>query len=162
MISLTSCLMWLVINDFRRIRRERITPEGFFNLSLLQPLQILGLGSYLRNFRGDQTHEQLAKLLDISQSSLSKYENELQAIPFSIFQKMIVGGSNSQIALQVLYSLNLNEKIFFRSARTPPIKLPLKLTPIVEEVMSQISPKARSVIIKSDNEELKKRKKILE
>lgn len=135
------------------IKSEALTPEGFFNLELMDPFQIIGLGSFLQKYRGTKSYKAICEELDISVGYYTRYEKEKHALPFEIL-KCIVSNyeDNSQI-----YKILKKNSVRFQTSNSTPIKLPLLPSKNVVKILPLLEPKLSFVkltIAKPNNIEL--------
>ena len=135
---------------FIRINEKNITKEGYFDLSLMKALLITGLGSYLKEYRGERTYTEIRNLFDLSVGSYSRYENEKTALPFALLQEIIVNHYQDK---NHIYSklYEMRDKIKFQVAGSIPIKLPLKSTNEFTMILPFLEPKLTYVTLLTED-----------
>ncbi|MFX1538445.1 MAG: hypothetical protein ACFFDI_29995, partial [Promethearchaeota archaeon] len=146
---LTSAISYIT---FQGINTKAITPNGFFDFSLLPSIQIHGLENYLVNYRRGRSYTSIRKQFALSQGIFSKYEKGLHTIPLGLFQQIVKNQkNNSKTLMEILY--DHREKIYFRSASSPPMKLPLRVSPQIIQLMGHLIPRINyAAIIDADEE----------
>jgi hypothetical protein len=106
----------------------------------MKTLLITGLGSYLREYRGDRSYRIVEELFDIPKSSYSRYEKEKTAIPFNLFQEIVKHQQgNANLVYPILNENSDNVRYF--SGKAQPIKLPLKPSKQFREILSLLEAK---------------------
>ena len=138
---------------FIKINEITITKEGYFDLSLMKTLLIKGLGTYLKEFRGERTYTEIRNLFDLSVGSYSRYENEQTALPFALLQEIIV--SECQDKNQIYSKLNeLRDKIRFQVAGSIPIQLPLNPIGDLNKILPFLEPKLSYVNLLTEEKDI--------
>lgn len=124
---------------FNGLNNKNITTDGYFNLTKIKPLYVLGLASFLKEFRKKEAFSSIEYRLSITRGQYSQYEKGTRAIPFDLlFQLFNIQSNDSNLLMQNLE--NYISDITFQSSTSKPIKLPLKPTSDVIMVMSHLHP----------------------
>ncbi len=113
-----------VWNNYLRVCREKLNDDGYFDLSQLNKLYVIGAKDFLVSCRKKLGLSQRACKETIGIKNITNYENSEQAIPFRILLKF------SELANEDLCSyLKKSDKIFFSGGMSPPIEASLLLKP---------------------------------
>lgn len=123
---------------FHGLNHLHLTELGYFDFRKLSSLCIIGLGSYLKYFRGTKSYSELEGELAITRNQYSYYEQERRAVPFSLFLQLAHLTTPHQHFMEVLESFN--DQLYYQTSNAQPIKLPLKPTEKVIFVMSHLLP----------------------
>lgn len=107
--------------EFVKFDESKIV-NGCFDFSFLKKIQIVGLGSYLREKRGKKTMKQFAKEFGISHGNISQLESNKSAISIELLSNILFEEKESLMPF-LLVNRNL---VRFRKMSSPPIRLDLK------------------------------------
>jgi len=96
--------------------------NGFFNFTILDNIQIMGLDEFLKSKRGKNTLAEYANKINTNPSSLQQAETRTAALSLKILQKILTKDNVSLMSFLFQYG----KKIQFRKIRAPPVYLDLK------------------------------------
>jgi len=143
-------LLKMIRFQFKGLKKENLLDGILFDLTKINSLNIIGLGDYLINLRGTKSLERRSKELGISVRLYSEYESEERAISIKTLQK-INGFSNRDVLELFLNKNNLTYQI----STSKPIRLPVKVTSDIIELMNVLEPKKNYVKILINNDQVK-------
>ncbi|RLI71871.1 hypothetical protein DRO91_05100 [Candidatus Heimdallarchaeota archaeon] len=122
---------------FNGLREEHITREGYFDLSKLTPLYVLGLEAYLKAYRKPLSYAAVERKLGLSSGQYYHYEHGTRALPFPLLFKLFDLKEPNTLMKKLVA---LPGKLLFRALTSRPHPLPLKPTQELLFVMSHLLP----------------------
>jgi len=124
--------------------------NGYFNFTLLKNLQIVGLGSYVKEKRQQTTQQEYAEKLGISTKTLQLIENGTNALSLEILEKILLEEKLSLMQFLVYYG----RKIKFRRYRAAPVYLDFKPNDLLNYFAKKMIFYENSIRINSDDKKL--------
>ena len=122
---------------FNGLREEHITRDGYFDLSKLTPLYVLGLEAYLKAYRKPLSYAAVERKLGLSSGQYYHYEHGTRALPFPLLFKLFDLKEPNKLMKKLVA---LPGKLLFRASTSKPHPLPLKPTQELLFVMSHLLP----------------------
>ncbi|MGC9778758.1 MAG: hypothetical protein HZR80_05905 [Candidatus Heimdallarchaeota archaeon] len=127
-------------NQFMGLRKETITTHGYFNFLLLDGLLVVGIEELLKEFRGERTYSEMSDLLKLSRGVYSKFEKQERAIPIKFLNKIITMKYKHSTSLMEQLENNYS-KIYFKYSTSKAIKLPLKPSKELDQLLPLLDPR---------------------
>jgi len=139
---------------FNGLRNGVLTKDGYFNLDLLNSLFIIGLGDFLKEYRGERTYTTMDKLFELAHGSYTKMEKNERGLPYSMLKAIISNLQKNNISVYDILTKNI-EKIRYHVSNSIPLKFPLKPNEELENLLAFIEPKIYYVILSKTNDQIK-------
>ena len=140
-------------SQFKGVKTATLTPDGYFNLLLLAGLEVVGLETLLTTFRAGRSYYKMRDLFSIYQGSYSKYEKGEHAIPLSLVSKIVEYSSGAKKSLMAFLAEHPH-KLFFKSATSNLLTLPLKPNPTLLQILPLLDPRETYINILNNYTEL--------
>lgn len=99
--------------------------NDFFDFSLMDGVQIVGLGEHIKSLRKNKTQRQFSKDFGISPQYLYQLENNKTSVSITLLKKFLQFDKNSSL---MHYLFRLGKKIKFRRRSAEPVFLDMKPT----------------------------------
>jgi len=133
--------------QFRGLNQSMLLDGFYFNLLKIPSLNIIGLANYITNLRGTTPIQERSQELGIASNQYAAYEKGIRAIPIKTVQKI-----TSLSEQDLLQFLSKRSDLKYQIAASHPIKLPVKITSEILELMSILEPTSNYVKILLDDE----------
>ena len=134
--------------QFKGLNQENLVDGLYFNLLKLSSLSLIGMGNYLTNARGQKSVKTRSKDLGIANNLYSDYEKESRTITLKTIQKILQ--INNKALLELLVK---QPNLLYQSSTSERVKLPIKITSKIIEIMSVLEPTKNYLkILLNDNQ----------
>jgi len=135
---------------FKGLNKENLFDGMYFNLLKIPTLSVKGLGEHLKNNRRKRTIQMRSKELGISTKLYAEYEQEKRAISINTLQKILELNNKALIEF-----LGNQINLLYQISTSKLVKLPIRVTSDIIEVMNILEPKKNYVKILIDNDTIK-------
>ncbi|MHA1211260.1 MAG: LAGLIDADG family homing endonuclease [Candidatus Heimdallarchaeota archaeon] len=131
---------------FNGIKKTSLTKDGYFNFDLLDSLFVLGLGDLLKVYRSEKSYTTMDEQFELSHGSYTKMEKNQRSLPYSMLKEVI---SNYPNAINTIYDVleQYSGSIRFQVSNSNSIKLPLKPSEKLVNILPSFDPKINYVLV---------------
>jgi hypothetical protein len=132
--------------DFSGLKKGVLTKDGYFNFDLLDTLFIVGLGGFLKNYRADNNYTTMDQQFDMILGSYSDMERNNRGLPYAMLKNIIADLQKADCYLYDILIKN-EENVRYQVSGSKSIKLPLKPSKRLEDVLSSLEPRINYILL---------------
>ncbi len=141
---------------YLEINSDTLLTTGHFNFHLLQSLYLKGVENYLLLYRGNRTYVEMECEYDLANGMYSGFEKGKTALSFNLFSLLVIkASSNENLVYEILDEKQ--DKVRYFIANSTPVKLPLKPSQDLQQLLPYLEPKSSYVAVLTQETPHKKR-----